>query len=141
VTASSPKVLIFRLGGIGFAIPIDLVEEVCAEGEVCAGREGRELAYRGVRIPRLDLGGQLGLPAGGIGAEGAWLILRGTEAPAALQVERIEGVFSQALLEYHPVPAILTLAGPLPYRQLALWREQPLVLCEGAVLAALGAGL
>lgn len=141
MTAPVPMCLVFRLGGIGFALPVEIVEEVYAEGTDDGSCAPAEWLYRGVRIPRVDLGARFGLLPESLGLLGPVLILKGAEVPLAVRVEKIEGVFPQASLGSCPVPPLLTQLGSLPYRQLLLWRDQPLVLLDQPCLLSLLEGL
>ena len=141
MTAPVPMCLVFRLGGIGFALPVDVVEEVHTDGAGAEGDDPADLVYRGVRISRFDLASRLGLPSPAASPAGPVLILRSAEVPLAMSVDKVEGVLPQALFEFHPVPPPLSLQSNLPYRQLLLWRDQPLVFCDPPCLAALVEGL
>ena len=135
-----PMCLVFRLGGIGFALPVDVVEEVYTGGAGGEGDDPADLVYRGVRIPRFDLASRLSLPVLASSRAGAVLIVKSAEVPLAVSVDKVEGVFPPALFEFHPVPPLLSLQANLPYQQLLIWRDQPLVFCDPPCLAALVEG-
>ncbi len=141
MTVPVPMCLVFRVGGIGFAAPIEIVEEVHAEGIDCDGHDPGELVYRGVRIPRFDLASRFGLPAAVSSPVGPVLIVEGGEMPLAVSVDKVEGVFAQELFGFHPLPPLLSLQVSLPYQQLLLWRGQPLVFCDQRCLTALLEGI
>lgn len=141
MTGAVPMCLVFRLGGIGFALPVDVVEEVYTEEVGGQGADPAGLIYRGVRIPRFDLTSRFGLPVLTSRPPGPVLIVKSTEIPLAVSVDKVEGVLPQTLFEFHPVPPLLSLQANLPYRQLLLWRGQPLVYCDPPCLAALLEGL
>lgn len=140
MTVPVPMCLVFRLGGIGFALPVDVVEEVHAEGTDDEGHDPADQVYRGVRIPRFDLASRCGLPVLTSRPNGPVLIVKSGEIPLAVSVDKVEGVFPQELFEFHPVPPLLALQANLPYQQLLLWRGQPLVFCDPPCLAALVEG-
>lgn len=124
--------LVFRLGGIGFAVPVEVVEEVHSDGR---DPEGGQVDYRGVRIPRFDLASRFGLAPVANAAAAPVLILKGEEMPLAISVDKVEGVFPGDCFELHPLPILLALPTDLPYRQLLLWQGQPLVYCDANCLA------
>ncbi len=140
MTDPLPMCLVFRLGGIGFAIPVGMVEEILAEGDALLCGETGGLNYRGVTIPPCDLAGHFGLPPGN-GTTGPMLVLKGRDLPQAVAVDKVEGVFPGGQFQSHPVPPLLSLHQSLPYAQLALWRDEPLVYCDQASLADLAGGL
>ena len=137
MTPPVPMCLVFRLGGIGFAMPIEIVEEVHTPASDGQQQDAGGLLYRGVAIPRCDLASRFGVAPAAPSLAAAVLVLKGEEMPLAITVEKIEGVFPGSGFELHPVPVLLALQAPLPYRHLLLWQGQPLVYCEPSCLAAL----
>lgn len=130
MTEPLPMCLVFRLGGIGFAVPVGMVEELLADADVQQYRDTGRLDYRGVSIGHFDLAGRLGLPSAKVPSVGPLLVLKGRDKPRAVLVEKVEGVFPGSQFQRHAVPPLLSLQGPLPYRHLLLWREEPLVYCD-----------
>lgn len=137
MTVPVPMCLVFRLGGIGFAVPVDVVEEVHTDGSGGKGDDSADLLYRGVRIPRFDLASRFGFPITVSNPAGPILIVRSGESPLAVRVDKVDGVFPQELFEFHPVPPLLSQQANLPYQQLLLWHGQPLIFCDPLCLAAL----
>lgn len=138
MTSPVPMCLVFRLGGIGFAMPIEVVEEVHTDGP---DNDSAELDYRGGRIPRFDLASRFGVALPSNAGTAPVVILRWEGMPQAISVDKVEGVFPGELFELHQLPPLLSLPANLPYRQLLLWQGQPLVYCDPLCLAAQVEGL
>lgn len=140
MTPPLPMCLVFRLGGIGFAMPIEVIEEVHTAGADRQDHDTAELVYRGMRIPCLDLAARFGLPALPATAAAPVLIVKAQEMYWVVRVDHVEGVFPGDLFEIYPLPPLLSLQVELPYRHLLLWHGQPLVYCDQCCLATLEGG-
>lgn len=135
--------MVFRLGGVGFALPInDLIEvkEVLAEelhdsaDEAEPGLLGFYL-HRGGLIPVRDLGGRLDLPCP-VFSRGqiSLLVLPGADAPWGLAAEQVEGVFPDAQFRQLAVTEWIFSARMWPFAQIVLWKGEPLLHCEALTL-------
>ena len=135
---SSGMKLVFRLHDVGFALPLDDLIEV---GEGLGGflRPGPvstascsigTIEHRGIEVPLLDLGAYLDLGAVDLSRANNFLVLAGADRPWALAVDRVTGVFAAAEFASVPVPAWYFREWQRPFHTLAIWREEPLILCE-----------
>lgn len=134
--------LVFRLGGVGFSLPVrDLIEvaevpveqvEVCsAAGTVCM--DGW-LLRRGELVPLFSLAQRLCLPAPTAGGQIVAVVMVGADGPWSIRVERIEGIFPGAEFALVPAAAWMFQREMWPFENLALWRGQPLVHFESMPL-------
>lgn len=130
--------LVFRLGGIGFALPVqDLVEIREDPGgvlDLSASEPSTpvvgHLMHRGETIPIHDLREALGLSPSPVAEGSIVLVLDGGTGAWAVTADRVEGIFPMEEFESRPLPLLLIRREPLPYTHLDLWRDEPLVLCE-----------
>lgn len=127
MTDSADMQLVFRLAGVGFALPIDDLVEI---------REAGNFGEAGDAPERLDLAAGLGLEAPVSG--GALLVLCGEAGPWMTAVERIEGIFPAGDLRYLSMPPLLQRDVTLPFEVLALWRQEPLHVCRALQLERFG---
>ena len=127
MTDSAEMHLVFRLGGIGFVLPIDdLVEIREATPETPAGVAGDEPLL-------VDLRCALGLSQAN-SAGGARVVLCGNPKPWMLQVEHIDGIFPASEFDYRPLPELLWREALPPFQWLALWRGEVLQACRALQL-------
>lgn len=135
--------LVFRLNGIGFSLPVDHLVEICEDdfvwqeladrssGEPLLGR----LAWRDGSLPVFDLRGRLGLPPDSPFSEvQKLLVLSGRPGPWGIMVDGVEGIFPEGDFSAHRLPLLLQHAD-LTYRQLDLWRTEPLVCADAETWA------
>lgn len=130
--------LVFRLHGVGFALPLgDLIEVgeglsgllrplVAAEASAAVGM----IEHRGVEIPLLDLGACLDFAAVDLAGVDDFLVLAGADHPWALAVDQVVGVFPAPEFTLLPAPVWYFRESGRPFRVLTVWREEPLILCE-----------
>lgn len=102
------SVVIFRLSGQLFAIPVADVREVVPYAWL--GQPPRMPAFvhgvlnlGGLAVPVLRLDKLLGTPAAVIGLEASILIMKGTDTPLGLLVEHVEGVRAAAEFQCSPL--------------------------------------
>lgn len=134
MTDAAHMQLVFRLGGMGFVLPIgDLVEVRDTVSPAPADPAGDSSGPPEV----FDLRSQFGLP-GPAGAEGPLLVLCGRRGPWMLSVDRVEGIFPAAEFTLRPLPELLSRTESGPCRELALWREEALQACQALELEAFG---
>jgi purine-binding chemotaxis protein CheW len=112
--------------------------------EVCEGLAGQlripesqhgfasvgSIEHRNNNVPLFDLGTFLGLGRFDPATANYFLVLIGSDHPWALPIDRAVGIFPAA--DFTCVPAsdwFFQLPGR-PFRTLAIWRDEPLVLCE-----------
>jgi chemotaxis signal transduction protein len=135
--------MVFRLGGAGFALPVnDLIEvnEVSAQALLVSadGAEPGFLGYhqhRGDLIPVRDLGGHLDLPLSFFpGGQITLLVLPGSDAPWGLATEGVEGVFPDAQFRQMAVSEWIYSTRMWPFAQIVLWNNEPLLHCEALAL-------
>lgn len=134
--------LVFRVGGVGFSLPIDDLVEIqeglgASESPVAESPVSQVgvLPFRGGTLPVFDLRPVLGLPLEPSGAE--WptvLVLCGREGMWGGVVDRVEGIFADSNFSFRPLPPLLQRQVPLPYDGLWLWREEPLHACSALAL-------
>lgn len=135
MTDATHMQLVFRLGGMGFVLPIgDLVEV----RETVSPAPVAETAGDSPGTPEvIDLRCQFGLP-GPAGADGPLLVLCGRCGPWMLPVDCVEGIFPAGEFTLRPLPELLSITEPGPCRELALWREEALQACQALELEAFG---
>jgi len=136
MTDSVQMQLVFRLAGIGFVLPIgDLVEVREAATATGAG----VVDDAGDPMALTDLRARLGLPAAKP-THGPLLVLCGRSRPWVLAVDSVEGIFPGGDFSMRPLPALLAREAPGTFRELAVWREEPLQVCNALQLEQLGRG-
>ena len=136
MTDSAQMQLVFRLAGIGFVLPIgDLVEVREAATATGAGL----VDDAGEPMELTDLRTRLGLPAAKP-TRGPLLVLCGRSRPWVLAVDSVEGIFPGGDFSMRPLPALLAREAPGTFRELAVWREEPLQVCNALQLEQLGRG-
>jgi chemotaxis signal transduction protein len=145
MTDPSSMQLVFRLAGIGFALPVDQLVEVC---EVPISRMEYEVGETGARTrgrfnhretlltvfalaPALGLADRFRPEVGQV-----VLVLCGRAGFWGVVVDAIEGIFPAREFAPHPLPKLLERETPLPFERLLLWREEPLLGCEALLLEA-----
>jgi purine-binding chemotaxis protein CheW len=138
--------LVFRLGGIGFALSVQDLIEIREDPGGVLDRSRAEaepmilgrLMYRGEAIPVIDLGRCLEVPSSTTSP--IVLILAGESGTWGTTADRVEGIFAESEFESRPLPILLRGPSPLPYAGVELWRDEPLVLCEAKRLEDLWGG-
>jgi len=135
--------LVFRLGGAGFALPVnDLIEvnEVSAadllnpDDVVAPGFLGYH-QHRGELVPVRDLGARLDLPPSSFpDGQIALLVLPGADAPWGLATEGVEGVYPDAQFRQLAVSEWVFSSRIWPFVQVVLWKGEPLLHCEALTL-------
>lgn len=134
--------LVFRLGGVGFSLPVQDLIEIREEVADALDRSAADpaaqvlgaLSHRGGSIPVRDLGRRLELPAPFPEEAPVLLVLTGEDGCWGVLVDRVEGIFPTSEFDTRPVPPLLVRQESLPYTHLDLWRGEPLVHCEAGVL-------
>jgi purine-binding chemotaxis protein CheW len=135
MTDATHMQLVFRLGGMGFVLPIgDLVEV----REAVIPAPASDPAGESPETPEvIDLRSRFGLPGPGM-ADGPLLVLCGRCGPWMLPVDCVEGIFPASEFTLRPLPELLSRTEPGPCRELAMWREEALQACQALELEALG---
>ena len=137
MTESADMQLVFRLAGRGFVLSIgDVVEirEAVALGADIAPRDaaGEPLEVMDLR-PRLEL--SLAAPCSSL------LVLCGEAGPWALPVDGVDGIFPGVDFALESMPVLLQREPVGPFREVAIWREELLLVCHALQLEALGRGV
>lgn len=130
------SVVIFRLGGQPFAIPVTDVREVVpyawlARPPGMPSFVDGVLNLGGVAVPVLQLDNLLGMPPATIGLDASILIMKTPEAPLGLLVEHVDGVRAGAAFQFaaledrHSFQGCLTgqLHGPQGVVHVVSWRK------------------
>jgi len=133
MTDSAEMHLVFRLGGIGFVMPIDDLVEI---------REATPAAPAAVASDEplpVDLPRALGLAPAHIEG-GARVVLCGNSKPWVLQVEHIDGIFPAREFDHRPLPELLWRDVLSPFKHLAIWRGEVLQACRALQLEQFGGG-
>ncbi len=140
--------LVFRLDGIGFSLPIADVVEVRANveswvwqpptgtGEVAQG----QIPFRGEMVDVYDLRPAFGLPPREREDRLTALVVYGREGGLALLVDTVEGIFAWDEFELREIPPLLCRETQDLYREVAVWRDEPLVNCEIDTLSRIWSG-
>lgn len=145
MTDLSSMQLVFRLAGIGFALPVDQLVEVCevptSRMEYAVGETGSRTRarfnHRETMLTVFALAPALGLAERFRPEEGqVVLVLCGRTGFWGVVVDAIEGIFPVREFVLHPLPKLLERETPLPFERLLLWREEPLLGCEALLLEA-----
>lgn len=134
--------LVFRLGGVGFALPIAQLLEI-VEGELCsavtvaapASREAESIFRRGDAIRLRDLGQRLELIPGAP-ETGSVLVLTGADGPWGVRVDAVDGIHPGDEFVVRMAPSWMFRSELWPFRNLLLWRGQPLVQVDALELEA-----
>lgn len=136
--------LVFRLGEIGFVLPvrdlIEIAELSVAQVEACPADDvscmDGWLLRRGERVPLFSLARRLGLPIPDAGGQVFAVVMVGADGPWSVRSESIEGIFPGAEFVLVPAAAWMFQYGTWPFVNLALWRGQPLIHFESMALEA-----
>jgi purine-binding chemotaxis protein CheW len=130
------SLVIFRLGGQPFAIPVETVSEVVPYAWLATPPRMPSfvqgiLNLGGVAVPVLRLDRLLGMPSATIGLDASILVMKTGGAPLGLLVEHVDGV--QAASEFQSLPVDVRqsfqgclaaqLAGPLGDVHLVSWQK------------------
>jgi len=134
--------LVFRLGGVGFALPVrDLIEVAEVPVAQLEAGSGDDAAYmdgwllrRGEAVPLFNLARRLRLSVPAATGQLTVIVMAGADGPWSIVVERIEGIFPGGEFVLVPVAEWMFQRASWPFERLALWREQPLIHCESLAL-------
>lgn len=145
MTVTSDKNLVFRIAGVGFALPLDELVEIKEAGAGVLDRTAADpengllglLEYRDEAIHAVNVRQKLGLPVPE-SFEAAYVVVNGEEGAWALPVDKIEGIFSAEQFTEHEVPLLLRMNAELPYRTLQVWRSEPMINFEPVLLERFG---
>ncbi|PLX96063.1 MAG: hypothetical protein C0621_02675 [Desulfuromonas sp.] len=129
--------LVFRLYGIGFALPLsDLVEiretpECPLDPSLAAPTEHilGVIQLRDEQLPLRDLRTLMRLPSRGA-EEPVTLILNGQEGAWGVRVDEVEGIFPAEQFTPRELPFLLDPTHKRPYTTLLLRHNEPLVSLE-----------
>jgi len=129
--------LVFRLGGIGFSLPIESLAEIkenvseVPDSTLCdaSGKLAGKLSFRGEEIPIYDLRRLFDLETS-VTEERGVLILWGGDGPWGIFVERVEGIYPVEDFASRPVSVLFSRPHESPYEYVDVWREEPLVFCD-----------
>lgn len=127
--------IIFRIGGIGFMMPVaDLMAirdpddlSIDRSSNVFASSQVGSLQFQDLDVPVFGLSEMLCLASAEDGPEKRYLIFAGTECPWAIAVDRVEGVFKGAEFDCRELTSGLFEAGNAPYQAVAVYNGEPLV--------------
>ena len=126
--------LVFRLAQIGFTLPVEELIEL-REGsrswiDAAAADSRRRLLgkilHRGQPIAVLDPRPGIGLAPAPLPEQVTLLVVGPREAPRALPVDRMEGIFPGEEFVVQELPPLLRRPGQ-GYDTLEIWRDEPLV--------------
>lgn len=129
------KKLVFRLGGMGFSLPIEALLEI-REGaggwiDRSAGVPDEhllgELRGRDGRLPVFDLRGLFHTVASSDADSLVVLVLYGLDGPWGGVADSIEGIFPAGEFTSRSLPLPFRGEGDLPYGSLDFWRGEALV--------------
>lgn len=141
MTTPAGMKLVFRLGGIGFSLPIEGLVEIRDDAVPTLDRSKADpaaqllghLSHRGAPIPVRSLGARLGLDVPV--CEGAVvLVLPGEAGTWGVAADSVEGIFPATEFLSRRLPPLLTGRRPLPCSHCDLWRDEPLLSCEAGAL-------
>lgn len=141
MTGSDGMKLIFRLGGIGFSLPIEGLLEIRDDAADTLDRSTADatalllghLPGRGAAVPVRDLGTRLGLDVP-FGEGTVVLVLTGETGVWGIAADRVEGIFPAAEFLSRLLPPLLIGRQPLPCTHCDLWRGEPLLSCDSGAL-------
>lgn len=135
--------LVFRLGGVGFALPISQLLEIVEpaatrDASFATATPGPQagLFHRGEWLPLRDLSRRLDLVPRVTSEAMTVLALTGADGPWCLQVDAVAGIHPAAGFVARPAPVWMFQPGRWPFRRLLLWRGEPLVQVEVSELEA-----
>lgn len=137
--------LVFRLGELGFSLPVDdlaeIVEMSAAELDSTSADPSRRclgrLRWRRFEVELFELWSALGLqtPCHEQG-QFAVLVLAGKDGYWSLAVNAVEGIFPGTAFTREAIPPLLTGAAALAFDAFWIWREEPLHGCSALLLEA-----
>ena len=136
MTESADMQLVFRLAGRGFVLSIGDVVEI--REAAASATDAMPCDAAGVPLEVIDLRLRLELPEAASGS--SLLVLCGLSGPWALPVDSVAGIFPGTEFTLEPLPALLQREPPGPFRDAAIWRGEPLLVCHALQLEALGRG-
>lgn len=133
MTGSAEMKLIFRLEGVGFSLPVNLLVEI-VELEVKPQRSTEkdsppwpQIDFRGSSIPVIDLAGSFGLSEAPEGEELTMLVLYGELGCWGALVREVEGIRANAEFEERKLSPLFSLGGGNLYDNIDIWRSEPLI--------------
>jgi len=132
--------LVFRLGGIGFSLPVDHLVEIrqgpagWLEPDPAARKTGLLGRFHQGKdsLSVLDLGRCLGLPPGPVPEPLTLLVVPGKNGPFGIVAERIEGFFKAEEFVPLGLPPLLQGRVPAVYNGFDLWRSELLIAGDAA---------
>jgi len=129
--------LVFRLGEIGFVLPVGQLIEIREGIQKWLDRSKTDseqkvfgtILFRGRAIPVYDLGERLGLSAARELRALTILILGEAERPWGLAADQVDGIFPCTDFTIHELPLLLRREQQV-YDSLDIWRGEPLIHCD-----------
>lgn len=136
MTGSTEMKLVFRLAGIGFSLPVNLLVEI-VELERAPGMpvgddaKARPLVeFRGAEVPVVDIAQAFELPAAPEGSSLTMLVLHGELGHWGALVHAVEGIRSNSEFEERNLSPLFSLGGGKLYDNIDTWRDEPLIQFE-----------
>jgi len=144
MTGSAEMKLVFRLAGIGFSLPVNLLVEIVELEERPRKSTGddaspwAQVTFRGEDVPLIDIAQNFGLSAPLEGSSMTMLVLHGELGHWGALVHAVEGIRSKGEFEERVLSPLFSLGGGNLYDTIDYWRDEPLIQFEPERFAPAG---
>jgi len=144
MTGSAEMKLIFRLNGIGFSLPVNLLVEIVELEKKPRKSSAKDAPpwpqtdFRGVKIPVIDIAQAFNLASAPEGTSFAMLVLYGELGHWGALVHDVEGIRANVEFEERNLSPLFSLGGGNLYDNIDIWRNEPLIQFEPERLAPRG---
>ena len=143
MTDSGGKKVVFRIAGVGFSLAVDSLMEINEAGadDVDSSSADPEqgiiglLSFRDDAIRVLDVRKLLDLPSADDDA--VLMVVFGTDGAWAFPIEKLDGVAQADEFRPCDLPALLLKSDRRPFAKIDIWRNEPLVCFEPALIEQL----
>ena len=135
MTGSAEMKLVFRLDGIGYSLPVNLLVEIVELEKLptVSRKKGAspwpQVDFRGEPIPVIDIAERFGLTVTR-GSALTMLVLHGELGRWGVLVQTVEGVRPNSEFVERGLSPLFSLAGGALYDKIDIWRSEPLIQLE-----------
>lgn len=135
MTGSAEMKLVFRLGGIGFSLPVNLLVEIVElekKPQVSRKKDAPSwpvVDFRGESIPVIDIAATFNLSTPTKDSL-TMLVLHGELGRWGTLVHEVEGIRPRSEFAEKGLSPLFSLAGETLYDKIDIWRDEPLIQLE-----------